>query len=117
MSAKWERSGRTRLTMVSRLFRCPLIGLEVEWEDRSYYNNYPTTWNPAGVESLTVIKGLFNTNPSANIRYRAHKAGLLRQVWLVMQICINQETDVWRDAKVEDLGDLGHKDESAKARK
>ena len=108
MSAKWTRTGKTRLFMVSRWFRRPLVGLQVEFVDESYYDNgrRPTTWESAGLSDLTATKGIDPRGPQSSIRYRAHKTGVWRNLWLVMQVCDDPDANKWRDARVEDLGDF-----------
>lgn len=95
--------------MVPRRFRVPLVGLQVEYENTTYYNdgNRPRMWERAGLSDLTEIKGLDPRKPAGTIRYRAHKRGLIfSEYWLVMQVCDDPDTNKWRDALAEDLGDL-----------
>lgn len=105
---KWKLTGRTRLCLVTRWFRRPLVGLEAEWENTTYYNdsNRPREWESAKLESLTKLSGLDHRTPSTTIRYRAHKQGLFNTLWLVLQVCDDPDTGKWRDARVEDLGNV-----------
>ena len=110
MSAKWVLTGKTRVCMVTRWFRTPLIGLQVEYVNDAYYDNgnRPKLWEASGVSALTEVKGLDPRKTSATVRYRAHKKGIIfRCLWLVMQVCEDPENNKWRDARVEDLGDIG----------
>lgn len=112
MSGNWERTGKTRVSAVTRWFRRPLVGLQVEYVDASYYNNgnRPTMWETASLEALTTKTGIDPRKGPSTIRYRAHKKRWLfifYEQWLVMQVCDDPENNVWRDARVEDLGDIG----------
>lgn len=108
MSGNWIRTGKTRVCLVPRRWRTPLVGLQVEYENSSYYNDRPKMWERAGLSVLTEIKGLDPRKAPSTIRYRAHKRGLIfREYWLVMQVCDDPDAGLWRDAQVEDLGDIG----------
>jgi len=108
MSSQWTRTGRTRVTTLPRLWRASLLGLQCEFEDYSYYNNgnRPKRWEIADVAFLTESKGLDPRKDQCLIRYRSAKVGFFRNEWIVMQVCDDPESNVWRDARVEDLGDL-----------
>lgn len=107
---KWYQTGRTRLTVLNRLFGKPLMSLEAEWENHAYYDNgyRPKEWRVASLEVLTAMHGLDSRQTPTGVRYRVHKKGLFRNTYLVMQVLVDPENGTWRDAHVEDLGDIAH---------
>lgn len=104
----WKETGVTRLGLLPRRFRHPLIIIEAEWADKSYYGEQPRQWLPASLRMFTKQDGYADPREKyTGVRYRAKTSGIFfRDVVLVMQVCTDKETDTWRDARAEDLGDF-----------
>ncbi len=81
------------------------MGLEVQYEDRAYWEKFPTKWEIADLGDLTQLQGIYPKANPVGLRFRACTR-FLRETVLVLQINDDPEGNKGRDARVEDLADL-----------